>query len=106
MISLQYNETVAVKRLTDGSGVVREFGTHLASVSCVIQPLDSEISGDIDGGFGKEWLMFCAEADIQEGDRVIRGTGETAKEYRVTGVESFDFIGNSHMEIRIRIFES
>jgi len=106
MIGYQFNETVAVRRLTDGEGVVREFGTHLADVSCVIQPLDSEISSDIEGGFGKEWLMFCETADIQEGDRVIRGTGETEKEYRVTGVESFDFMGNSHMEVRIRIFES
>lgn len=106
MIDLQYNESVAVERLTAGTGVVREFGVHLADVSCCIQPLDSEISQDIAGGFGKEWLMFCETVDIQEGDRVLRTVNEVEKEYRVTGVESFDFMGNTHMEIRIRIFES
>lgn len=106
MIDLQYNESVNVERLTAGSGVVREFGSHLTGVSCCIQPLDSEISQDIAGGYGKEWLMFCETVDIQEGDRVIRGTGEDQKEYRVTGVESFSFMNNSHMEVRIRIFES
>lgn len=106
MIDHNFNETVAVKRLGDGEGVVREFSTHLEAVACAIQPLDSEISTDIEGGFGKEWLMFCETVDIQEGDRIVRTEGETEKEYRVTGIERFDFLRNNHMEVRIRIFES
>lgn len=103
MIEKQYNETVSVNRLSDVEGTnKRTYGVFIASVLCAIQPLDTQISGDIEGGFGKDWLMFCGTNDIQEGDRIIRG----AKEYRVTGVESFDFMGNPHMEISIRIFES
>lgn len=103
MLSSQYNETVSVKRLSDVSGSnKKEFTTHIASLPAHVQPLDPEISGDIEGGFGKNWLMFCPTADIQEGDRVFRG----AKEYRVTGVESFDFMNSAHMEVSIRIFES
>lgn len=103
MIDAQYNESVVIKRLADVVDTnKREFITHLAAVPCCIQPLDPQISQDIEGGFGKDWLMFCGTNDIQEGDRVIRGS----KEYRITGVESFDFMGNPHMEISIRIFES
>lgn len=107
MIEHQYNETVVIKRLADVVDTnKREFSTHIAAVSCCIQPLDQQISADIEGGFGKDFLMFCGTEDIAEGDRVIRTVNATEKEYRVTGVESFDFMGNPHMEISIRIFES
>lgn len=103
MIETQYNETVIVKRLSDVEDTnKKEFVTHIDSLSCCIQPLDPQISGDIDGGFGKDWLMFCATADIQEGDRIFRGD----KEYRITSVESLNFMNNPHMEVTIRIFES
>lgn len=102
-IELLYNETVSVKRLTEVAGSNKlEYTENIAELSCVIQPLDSEMSQDIEGGFGKEWLMFCPTADIIEGDRVFRDT----KEYRVTGVEALSFMGNEHMEVRLRIFES
>lgn len=107
MIEYQYNESVVVKRLEDVVDTnKREFATHIAVVSCCIQPLDAQISSDIEGGFGKDFVMFCGTEDIAEGDRVIRTVGADEKEYRVTGVESFDFMGNPHMEIGIRIFES
>jgi hypothetical protein len=103
MIENQYNETVSVKRLADVEGTnKRTFQTHIESLDCCIQPLDNQISQDIEGGFGKDWLMFCTPADIQEGDRIIRGS----KEYRITAVESYDFMNQPHMEISIRIFES
>lgn len=103
MIETQYNETVDIKRLSDVVDTnKKEFVTHLEGISCCIQPLDAQISSDIEGGFGKDWLMFCGPNDIQEGDRVIRGS----KEYRVTAVESFDFMNHPHMEISIRIFQS
>lgn len=107
MIDHQYNETVVVKRLADVPDTnKREYGNHIAALSCMIQPLDPEITTDIDGGFGKDWMMFCEPADIIEGDRVIRTVASVEKEYRVTGVESYDFMGNPHMEVSIRIFES
>lgn len=104
MIGLEYNESVNVMRLADVPATnKREFTTYIEGVSCHIQPLDPSLSTDIEGGFGKDWLMFCEPVDIQEGDRIVR---DTLKEYRVTGVESYDFMGNPHMEITIRIFES
>lgn len=104
MIESQYNETVTIKRLenVDGTPNQRNYQEHLTGVNCCIQPLDNQISGDTEGGFGKEWLMFCEPCDIQEGDRVIRGE----KEYRITAIESLNFMGNTHMEVNIRIFES
>lgn len=103
MIELQYNETVSTNRLQLVEDTnKKEYSEYIEALSCCIQPLDPQISQDIEGGFGKDWLMFCSPADIIEGDRVIRGD----KEYRVTGVESFDFMNNPHMEVTIRIFES
>lgn len=107
MIEDQYNEGVAVKRLTDIADTnQQEFTEHIADVPCCIQPLDGQISSDIEGGFGKDWLMFCAPADIREGDRIIRTVNAEEKEYRVTSVESLDFMSHPHMEVSIRIFES
>lgn len=103
MIESQYNETVTIKRLGDVEGTnQRSFQDHLTGIKCCVQPLDNQISQDTEGGFGKEWLMFCEVCDIQEGDRVFRGE----KEYRVTAVESLTFMNQSHMEVNIRIFES
>lgn len=107
MIESQYNETVTVNRLTDiADSNKRGYTEHIASLKCCVQPLDNSISQDIEGGFGKEFLMFCEPADIQEGDRIMRDHGGDTKEYRVTAVESLDFLGNPHMEVNIRIFES
>lgn len=103
MIELHYNESVDVKRLADVEGTnKREFTQILSGVACQIQPLDPAFSQDIPGGFGKDFLMFCETVDIQEGDRIIRGS----QEFRVTGVEKLDWQGQRHMEVSIRIFES
>lgn len=103
MIDLQYDETIDVKRLANvPGGNKREYTTLLTGVNCCIQPLDPQISTDIEGGFGKEWLLFCEDIDLREGDRVIRETNE----YRVTGVERLSFMGQAHVEATIRIFKS
>jgi hypothetical protein len=106
-IELQFNETVEVQRLADVVGTNKKnFSTIIESLSCHIQPLDPSFSQDIPGGFGKEFLMFCETADVREGDRVYRTLNEETLEYRVTGVEKYDFVGHNHMEVTIRIFES
>lgn len=100
-IEANYNKVVEVERLTDDeSGDTQEYGVHLADVACMIQPLDDNFSEDIDGNFGKDYLMFSAPLDIKEGDRIIDG----ATEYRVVGFESFDLTDQAHMEVRIREF--
>jgi len=99
MIEDQYNKTVNVQRLADGTGNVEEYGSHITGLSCVIQPLDESTTGDIEGGFGKDWLMFCGVEDILENDKIIDGSIT----YKVVGVESFEFLGEPrHMEVRIR----
>lgn len=104
MISDLFTKTVTVRRLAlvDGETVKKEYATHLAGVPCMIQPLEASISGSIPGGFGKDFLMFAGLVDIQEGDRVLDG----AKEYRVVGVERFEFgTREDHVEASIRIFD-
>lgn len=106
-IHLQLNESISVKRLADVPGTNKKtFEDHLTGVKAHFQPLDPQFSTDIDGGFGKELLMFCETADIREGDRVFRTVNSESREYRVKGVERFDFHGHNHMEVIVRIFES
>lgn len=99
MISSNYNKTVDIQRLTDGDGNFEEYDDHIDDLACMIQPLDDSFSEDIDGNFGKSWLMFCSVQDILEGDRVVYGDTQ----YKVVGVESHSFLGQSrHMEVTIR----
>ena len=83
-IESNFDKTVDIKRLIDEdeSGYIEGYADHLSDVPCHIQPLDDSYSQDIEGNFGKEWLMFCCYQDILEGDRVL---GQ-----------------NRHMELRIR----
>lgn len=102
-IEKHYDKTASVKRLdyVPGSTVKQTYATLHASVPCHLQPLVDETSQNITGGFGKDWLMFCADRDIREGDRVtIDGN-----EYKVFGVDRLNFKGvNQHMELRLNIF--
>lgn len=100
-IKFFFNKTVDVMRLETTTGTDNEaFGaTHLIGISCCIQPLDDSFGEDLSGSYGKDSLMFCAVQDIKEGDKIVDG----ATEYRVVGIESFFFINQSHMELRIRL---
>jgi hypothetical protein len=100
MIQDHYNKTVAVQRLDDDSGNTELYSIHLASVRCVMQPLDDAYSQDLEGSFGKESYMFCDICDILEGDLVVDG----ANKYRVVGVKTHEFLNRPrHMELRIRL---
>jgi len=95
----QYNKMVDTQRVVDDSGNTEVYDDHITDLPCHIQPFDDAYSQDIDGNFGKEWLMFCDVCDILEGDRIVDG----AIEYKVVSVESFEFLGQPrHMELRIR----
>jgi hypothetical protein len=102
MIGDYYDKTASVERLATVEGNKKTFAPHLASVPCHIQPLSDEVSQDMTGGFGKDFLMLSAIVDIAEGDRVIID----AEEYRVIGTEALHFGINSHRETRLRIFKS
>ena len=101
-IETHYNTIASIQRLApDIAGETESYQSHIASVPCHIQPLDDSFSSDLEGSFGKNFLMFCAVADILEADDVVVGS-ET---YRVIGVDSYSFLGGpKHMELTIRKF--
>ena len=102
MISSHFDKTASIERLAVVEGNKKAFSSHLSSVSCLIQPLSDEVSEDMTGSFGKDFLMLSPVVDIQEGDRVIIDT----EEYRVMATEALNFCSNPHRETRIRIFKS
>jgi hypothetical protein len=98
-IETTYNKTVSTKRLSPVSGTNKEeYIASLGSVACLIQPDEVSYSEDVEGQFGKNFVMFCAIVDIKDGDIVVDGTDE----YKVIGSERFDFMGHSHMELELR----
>jgi hypothetical protein len=107
MLESHFNKTARVDRLAavldeeDEPTAKKTYSTHIASLSCHIQPLDPSITQDIPGGFGKNFLMFSPAADIIEGDRVFIDSDE----YRVIGTEQLNFNGHPHQETIIRIFQ-
>lgn len=102
-ISQFFDNEVDVYRLTDTADTDNEaWVAHLdgtSAVSCQIQPLEDAYSEDLEGSYGKDFLMFCAVVDILVGDKIVDGSAE----YIVKGVESYSWQGFSHMELRIRL---
>lgn len=98
-----YNQTATTQRETavSMSTIKKSYTTNLTSFKCHVQPLDAEVFQDVPGGFGKNWLMFCPVLDIKEGDKV---TVDGTTDYRVTGVENYNFSRNPHLEVTIRAF--
>lgn len=99
----QFDKTIKTQRLTDIAETDKEdYQDFLTNVPCMIQPLEDSFGEDLQGGFGKDFLMFCTVLDIKEGDLVVDGTTV----YKVVGLEDFkNWLGNStHMEVRIRLF--
>ena len=103
-IAYFFDSKVDTLRLSDTAGRdVEEWGvaTNVAEVACMIQPLDDSFGSDFDGAYKKDFLMFCNVVDIKQGDRVVNG----AIQYDVAGVESYDFIGQTHLEIRLTLMK-
>ena len=100
-IGVNYDNSVNIERLAAGDGDTEEYAAHISGIKCHIQPLDDAMSETGDGRFGKDWMMFCDDMDIKEGDHVKEG----AITYSVVGVERMTFLGEArHMEVRIRLF--
>lgn len=77
------------------------YQAHLTLKCSIPQPLSDSHSQDIQGGFGKEYLVFCPIADLRDDDLVTIDE----KKYRISGLESFEGFGsNEHTELRLRIF--
>lgn len=102
-IADHYNKTVSTKRLGDITGTKKEiYATHLAALACTIQAMDESYSEDLDGGIGKDYMLFCGNVDVKEGDQVVDGSTT----YKVTGVKILYGSGGTfhHLEVRIREF--
>lgn len=101
MIDSDLDKSVDVHRLDpDESGNGESFALHIENLPAHIQPLDESFATDIEGNYGKDYLMFCEQADILQGDRIIDG----ANVYLVVGFEQYNFMDDNHMEVRIRRF--
>ena len=98
-IEVYYDATSSTKRLSDiASTDNEEYGTSITTFNCHIQPLEDSFREDLEGSYGKDYLLFCAVQDIKEGDIVVNGSTE----YLVKGIKSYSFGGQSHMEITLR----
>lgn len=105
MIENHYTKTINTYRMQGVSGPSdpkMDFIVLLSDIKCHIQPLDGADSGDINGSFGKDFLMLTDVChDIQEQDQIYEGN----KKYRVMSVEKFSFRKICrHQELRIRLF--
>lgn len=102
-ISQFLDKTVEVKRLEDTADTDNEaFQDHLVgddAVVCMIQPLDDSYGEDLEGSYGKDFVMFCPVVDIKQGDKIV----DNSTEYIVQGMESYSWQGFSHLELRIRL---
>jgi len=100
-----FDKTISVRRLVAATGEspadIEEYAlvAGLENVLCNIQPLDDSYTEDFSGSYGKDFLMFSDAYDIKEKDKIIEGDNE----YVVTGVESYSFLGYSHLELRIKL---
>lgn len=99
MIRTLYTLSAVSEREATISGIKKAYAPLLPAFPCHVQPLEPAVTEDLRGGFGKDWLMFCPILDIKEGDKIIV---EDTQEYRVSGVEKFDFSRNPHLEVLIR----
>lgn len=103
-IEKHYTKRFDTKRLApiEVGSIKKEYVTYLEDEPCHLQPLSDSVTSDLEGGFGKDFLMYCDILDIKNTDRIfIDGL-----EYRITGLETLQFKGNDHLELTVRAFKS
>ena len=100
MIGDWFDKIVKTERLlSTDSGNCEEFTEYLTGINCQIQAVDDSYSEDLEGSYGKDFLMFCDKFDILQGDRIVDGTTI----YLVNGIEYYNLMGQEHLELRIRV---
>lgn len=92
--------TVSVKRKTATTGVKFTYQavTALASVPCLIQPLDPEATERTADSWASDYKAFFAvDADIQKGDKL---TDQAGREFSVRGIRlrNYGSTANQHLE--------
>lgn len=102
-IESMYNQSAVTKRegFVGSSTIKKAYVDYLDDFPCHVQPSTPSIAQNLPGAFGKEWIMFCPVADFKEGDKVIV---DDVDEYRINGVETFNFGIDPHCEVTIRRF--
>jgi hypothetical protein len=101
-IEATYDETVKSQRLEPESGSdIEEYEDFILSIDCCIQAIDDMPSEDPEGSFGKNYLMFCDDWDIEEGDNIVRNS----ENYRVIGKKRHTFWGHTHIELTLRKYD-
>lgn len=103
MISQHYNFTFTTERLGDIAYTDKEvYIENETGFRGVLQPLEVTLSQDLDGSYGKDFLLItCLNYDIKIKDRII--DEETDDSYIVVGVRKNMFTGrNDHLEILLR----
>ena len=103
-IEKHYTETATISRMTDILGTDKQALEDIfIDIPIHLQPLQDSFSEDIDGGYGKDFLMFTKSREIKQGDRAIIN----GNEYRVMSVERYEFLDRAkHMECRVRLFKN
>ncbi len=95
-----FNNSVTVERLTeDEEEDTEEYGEHITDLECLIYPLEENFGTDLEGSYGKDFIMISDIEDILEGDKII---DEDGFEYIVKGKRNFSFKTTDLMELRIR----
>lgn len=95
-----FTNTAEIWRLTTETGTDKEsWATISIDVCCNIQPLDDSFNEDMEGSYGKDYLMFTDEEDIIIGDKIVDGSDN---EYLVKGVRRFELATFSITEVKLR----
>ena len=106
IIQRLYNQSAVTERedFIDVAEIKRAYAPFIVTpFACHIQPLAAELTQQIEGAFGKAWLMFCNNVDLKEGDKlIVDGTTE----YRVGGSEVYTHSRNPHMEVILIAFKN
>jgi hypothetical protein len=98
-MNIFFDREVDIKRLEDDTPVDTEtYKDYLTDVSCVITPLEDTFGEDLEGSYGKDYLMFTNETRIKEEDKVIDGSDT----YLVRGTEVYKFEQFGITSLRIR----
>lgn len=103
-ISDFYNKTVTIKRFATTTGAKKGLIDIATAVPVHIQPLDASFVENTEYILGKDYQLFTALTDLQEGDRIVVGVDE----YKVIGVEKYSLgftASQDHIEAIIRIFD-
>ena len=102
MIEMFLTKKVDIYRLSDESGDMEKYESIYTDVPFHIQPLDDSFGEDLYGARGKDFMAATKLQDIQEYDKIVEGNNE----YIVVGISKMDFMGEKHLQLRIKLQEN